>query len=62
MSHNVYLIQEPVIQDDDDQEQPQEQPEILVEATIPHIRPNLGKYQHFVRLPNFISMETRLML
>ena len=48
----------PVIADDEE-ETPAEPQEILVEATVPHIKVGLGKQQHFVKLPNFLSVETR---
>lgn len=34
-------------------------PEVRIDVEIPKITPNLGKELHFVKLPNFLSVETR---
>lgn len=34
-------------------------PETRIEVEIPKITTNLGKELHFVKLPNFLSVETR---
>ena len=38
---------------------PEEVPETRIEVEIPKINTNLGKNLHFVKLPNFLSVETR---
>ncbi|KAF4524501.1 hypothetical protein B566_EDAN011512 [Ephemera danica] len=52
---------QPVIEDDGD-ERPEEEeppPETLIEVEIPKITTDLGRELHFVKLPNFLSVETR---
>jgi RNA polymerase-associated protein LEO1 len=41
------------------EEQEEEVPETRIEVEIPKINTNLGKQLHFVKLPNFLSVETR---
>jgi len=41
------------------EEQEEEVPETRIEVEIPKIDTNLGKQIHFVKLPNFLSVETR---
>jgi RNA polymerase-associated protein LEO1 len=41
------------------EEQEEEVPETRIEVEIPRIETNLGKQLHFVKLPNFLSVETR---
>ena len=41
------------------QEEEVEVPETRIEVEIPKINTNLGSNQHFVKLPNFLSVETR---
>lgn len=54
------ILKVPRIEDDDEQEgEPQEVPETRIEVEMPHIRTQLGKNVHFVKLPNFLSVETR---
>ena len=38
---------------------PEEIPETRIEVEIPKINTNLGNNIHFVKLPNFLSVETR---
>ncbi|XP_042913308.1 RNA polymerase-associated protein LEO1-like [Parasteatoda tepidariorum] len=45
------------IQDQEEQEEPV--PETKIELEIPRIATNLGKEVHFVKLPNFLSVDTR---
>merc|ERR1719210_1004926 len=42
-----------------EQEEEVEIPETRIEVEIPKINTNLGSNQHFVKLPNFLSVETR---
>ena len=49
-----------MIQDEDDEEEKEEEiPETRIEVEIPKINMDLGKSLHFVKLPNFLSVETR---
>ena len=41
------------------EEEPEEVPETRIDIEIPRIKTDLGNAQHFVKLPNFLSMETR---
>ena len=45
--------------DDEQEELPVEIPETRIDVEIPKIGTDLGKEIHFVKLPNFISVETR---
>ena len=46
--------------DDEEQDpEPEEQPETRIEVEIPRITTSLGKALHYVKLPNFLSVETR---
>ena len=47
--------------DDDDDEEPKEEepPENRIEVEIPRIVTDLGQALHYVKLPNFLSVETR---
>lgn len=42
-----------------DEEQEEEPQETLIEVEIPRIITDLGKTIHYVKLPNFLSVETR---
>lgn len=44
---------------DEENQEPEEQPETRIEVEIPRIKTNLGKSVHYVKLPNFLSVETR---
>ena len=44
---------------DDEEQQEEEIPETKIDIEIPRVKSNLGNMQHFVKLPNFLSMETR---
>ena len=44
-----------MIEDDE----PEEVPETTIDVEIPKITTNLGKHIHFVKLPNFLSVDTR---
>ena len=46
----------PVVEEEE--EEPQV-PETKIEAEIPKINTDLGRQIHFVKLPNFLSVETR---
>ena len=46
-------------QEGEENEEPQEAPESKIEVEIPKINTKLGKSIHFVKLPNFLSVETR---
>uniref|UniRef100_K1PQ77 RNA polymerase-associated protein LEO1 n=1 Tax=Magallana gigas TaxID=29159 RepID=K1PQ77_MAGGI len=50
--------QAPIIDDDEEQVE-EEVPETRIEVEIPRIMTNLGKILHYVKLPNFLSVETR---
>lgn len=41
------------------EEPPEPAPETRIAVEIPKISTNLGKELHFVKLPNFLSVETR---
>ncbi|XP_023930509.1 RNA polymerase-associated protein LEO1 [Lingula anatina] len=43
----------------EDEQEPEEIPETRIDVEIPKISTNLGKHLHFVKLPNFLSVETR---
>ena len=45
--------------EDGEGEEDQEVPETRIEVEIPKINTDLGSHQHFVKLPNFLSVETR---
>ena len=54
--------QVPVIRDGEEgegEEEEEEIPETRIEVEIPKINSNLGRHLHFVKLPNFLSVETR---
>lgn len=42
-----------------EEEQEEEAPETRIEVEIPKINTDLGRQLHFVKLPNFLSVETR---
>ena len=44
---------------DEENREPEEQPETRIEVEIPRINTDLGKALHYVKLPNFLSVETR---
>lgn len=46
-------------EDEEDQEEEAEQPETIIEVDIPKISLDLGKQTHFVKFPNFLSVEPR---
>lgn len=46
--------------DDEEKEEPVEIPETRINVELPKINVDLGEEQHFVKLPNFLSVETRL--
>jgi len=60
---NVYFamsFQRPVIEGSDEENQePEEVPETRIEVEIPRIKTDLGQAVHYVKLPNFLSVETR---
>lgn len=43
-----------------EEDQEEEAPETRIEVEIPKINTDLGRQLHFVKLPNFLSVETRL--
>ena len=45
--------------DNPEEEQEEEIPETRIEVEIPKINTNFGKQLHFVKLPNFLSVDTR---
>ena len=45
--------------DDKEGEEPVEIPETRINVELPKINVDLGEEQHFVKLPNFLSVETR---
>jgi RNA polymerase-associated protein LEO1 len=50
----------PVIEDDEaEKEQDEPPPETRIDVQIPKISSDLGREIHFVKLPNFLSVETR---
>ncbi|CAH1790045.1 unnamed protein product, partial [Owenia fusiformis] len=53
--------QAPMIDDEDGEgeQQPEEPIEVKIPVDIPKIKTDLGKQIHFVKLPNFLSVETR---
>lgn len=60
---DIYLyFQRPVIEGSDDEQQQEEQPETRIEVEIPRIKTDLGRAVHYVKLPNFLSVETRYVL
>lgn len=48
-----------MIDDDQEEQEEEEAPETRIEVEIPRIVTNLGKTLHYVKLPNFLSVETR---
>jgi len=42
-----------------EEEVEEEAPETRIEVEIPKINTDLGRQLHFVKLPNFLSVETR---
>ena len=48
-----------MIEGSDEEQEPEELPETRIEVEIPRITTNLGKAVHYVKLPNFLSVETR---
>jgi RNA polymerase-associated protein LEO1 len=53
----IILLQAPVIPEEEEEEE--EIPETRIDVEIPKINTSLGKNLHFVKLPNFLSVETR---
>ncbi|XP_057657520.1 another transcription unit protein-like [Diorhabda carinulata] len=52
--------QRPTIDDEEDKEnEPEPIPETRIDVEVPKITCDLGKDIHFVKLPNFLSVETR---
>uniref|UniRef100_A0A6P7H0P6 Another transcription unit protein n=1 Tax=Diabrotica virgifera virgifera TaxID=50390 RepID=A0A6P7H0P6_DIAVI len=52
--------QRPTIADDEDKEnEPEPIPETRIDVEVPKITCDLGRDIHFVKLPNFLSVETR---
>lgn len=50
----------PMIDDDDEKDnEPEPPPETRIDVEMPKITTDLGKEIHFVKLPNFLSVETR---
>ncbi|KAG0716625.1 RNA polymerase-associated protein LEO1 [Chionoecetes opilio] len=49
----------PTTQEDEDKEDEGPPPETRIEAEIPKINTDLGRDIHFIKLPNFLSIETR---
>ena len=45
--------------EENEEEQEEEQPETRIEVEIPRIVTSLGRTLHYVKLPNFLSVETR---
>jgi len=43
-----------------EEDQEEEAPETRIDVEIPKINTDLGRQLHFVKLPNFLSVETRL--
>lgn len=50
---------EPMDQDDEEKEPEEVVPETKIEHEIPYIRADVGKEFHFVKLPNFLSVEPK---
>ena len=48
-----------MIDDADEEEKEEEVPENRIEVEIPRIMTHLGQSLHYVKLPNFLSVETR---
>ena len=48
-----------VIEDDEDENKEEEPPENRIEVEIPRMVTQLGSNPHYVKLPNFLSVETR---
>lgn len=46
-------------EDKDKEEEPEPPPETRIDVEIPKITTDLGREIHFVKLPNFLSVETR---
>ena len=44
---------------EDGEKEPEEIPETRIEVEIPKINTKITKNLHFVKLPNFLSVETR---
>ncbi len=52
--------EEQVPGEDGEQEQPPEEPEeTRIDVELPKLTTNLGDEMHFVKLPNFLSVEAR---
>jgi len=45
--------------DEEQEEQEEEIPETRIEVEIPRIMTNFGRSMYFVKLPNFLSVDTR---
>lgn len=46
-------------QQEDEEEAPPPPPETRIDVEVPRIKTDLGHELHFVKLPNFLSVETR---
>lgn len=46
-------------QEDQEEEAPPPPPETRIDVEVPRIQTDLGHELHFVKLPNFLSVETR---
>ena len=55
----ISCFQGAVIEDDEDENKEEEPPENRIEVEIPRIVTQLGSNPHYVKLPNFLSVETR---
>ncbi|XP_052800320.1 RNA polymerase-associated protein LEO1-like [Mya arenaria] len=49
----------PVIAGSDEEQEPEEPVETRIEVEIPRIKTDLGRAVHYVKLPNFLSVDTR---
>jgi RNA polymerase-associated protein LEO1 len=43
----------------EDEEEEEEEPEKIINIEIPKVKSDLGKEVHFVKLPNFLSIEPK---
>jgi RNA polymerase-associated protein LEO1 len=46
-------------QREEEEEQEEEEPEKIINIEIPKVKSDLGKEVHFVKLPNFLSIEPK---
>lgn len=53
------IIEKDILQEEEEQEHEEPAPETRIEVEIPRITTNLGKEIHFIKLPNFLSVDTR---